>query len=56
MLCYNRWIRSGYRAGLTHGQCLRSVVQHHTETGNILTHALPLLLVLAALSGGVLEP
>lgn len=33
MLQYNKFIRSGYRAGLTYPQCLCSMFQLHNETG-----------------------
>lgn len=33
VLRYNKYIRSGYRAGLSPGQCCASVLQLHNETG-----------------------
>lgn len=41
VLQFNRFVRSGYRAGLTPCHCLQSVLQYHNETGNILTHLIP---------------
>lgn len=33
VLQYNRFIRSGYRAGLSYPRCLRSICEVHNETG-----------------------
>ncbi|GAB4819451.1 hypothetical protein N2152v2_006497 [Parachlorella kessleri] len=55
-LQYNKYIRSGYRAGLSYGQCLGSMLCCHNETGNILTHLLPALVMLGMLAYDMLAP
>lgn len=49
VLRFNRYIRSGYRAGLTYPQCCRSMFHYHNETVNIWTHFIPCI-ILAALA------
>lgn len=46
-------MRSGYRAGYTYNQCLKSVFRVHNELGNIWTHLLPLLTWSALLLSGM---
>ncbi|KAL4428814.1 hypothetical protein ABPG77_005252 [Micractinium sp. CCAP 211/92] len=55
VLRFNKYVRSGYRAGYTYRQCCASVLRWHNETGNIWTHMLPALLLLALLAGGQLQ-
>lgn len=55
VLRFNKFVRSGYRAGYTYRQCCTSVLRWHNETGNIWTHLLPALLLLALLAGGQLQ-
>mmetsp|Transcript_18221 Transcript_18221/g.54829 ORF Transcript_18221/g.54829 Transcript_18221/m.54829 type:complete len:345 (-) Transcript_18221:1785-2819(-) len=54
VLQFNKFVHSGYRAGMTHCQCLYSILQYHNETGNILSHLLPALLLAGALLTGML--
>lgn len=42
---FNRYVRSGYRAGLTYPQCCRSMLRYHNETVNIWTHFIPCILL-----------
>lgn len=49
VLQYNKFVRSGYRAGMSYRQCACSIFSYHNEIGNIWTHLLPLLALLAAL-------
>jgi predicted membrane channel-forming protein YqfA (hemolysin III family) len=37
-LAFNKYVHHGYRMALTPGQCLRSMLQLHNETGNIWSH------------------
>ncbi len=46
---------SGYRAGLSAHQCCASLLQLHNESGNIWSHLLPALLMLALAAGGQLQ-
>ncbi|KAK9807384.1 hypothetical protein WJX73_010328 [Symbiochloris irregularis] len=55
-LQFNRYIRSGYRAGLSYGECVCSVFQYHNETGNIWAHFVPLLCILISLLSRTLRP
>ena len=55
MLRFNRFIRSGYRAGLSPAQCCASILQRHNESGNIWSHLAPALLMLALAAGGQLQ-
>ncbi|KAL4451534.1 hypothetical protein ABPG75_007196 [Micractinium tetrahymenae] len=55
VLRFNKFVRSGYRAGYSYRQCCTSVLRLHNETGNIWTHLLPALLLLALLAGGQLQ-
>lgn len=41
VLRFNRFIRSGYRAGYNYSQALFSIFELHNETGNIWSHLLP---------------
>ncbi|CAD2213152.1 Haemolysin-III related, putative [Angomonas deanei] len=43
----NDYIRSYYRCGYTTKQCLKSIFAVHNETGNIWTHVIGVLVVLA---------
>jgi len=44
VLAFNPYVASGYRAGLSRGQCLASVCGYlHNETANIWSHLVPLL-------------
>lgn len=54
VLQFNRFVRSGYRAGLTPCGCLRSVLQYHNETGNILSHLGPMVILLVGIATGML--
>ncbi|EFN56054.1 hypothetical protein CHLNCDRAFT_52154 [Chlorella variabilis] len=54
-LRFNKFIRSGYRAGLSYPQCCRSMLSLHNETGNIWTHLLPALLLVVLVLGGQLQ-
>ncbi|KAK9815212.1 hypothetical protein WJX72_000048 [[Myrmecia] bisecta] len=55
-LRFNIDVRSGYRAGMTYWQCLKSIFQYHNETGNIWSHLLPILAVVVSLCAGWLTP
>ncbi|KAK9866877.1 hypothetical protein WJX84_012026 [Apatococcus fuscideae] len=56
VLAYNKFVKSGYRAGYTPWQCACSVVHLHNETGNIWAHLGPMLVLLGALACGQLSP
>lgn len=44
VLQFNKYVRSGYRAGLTNWECVKSVFSVHNESANIWSHLLPLLI------------
>ncbi|GMH44266.1 hypothetical protein BSKO_12200 [Bryopsis sp. KO-2023] len=56
VLQFNKYIRSGYRAGFSYWDCVRSVSQVHNETGNIWSHLLPLTIWTLLLALGVITP
>lgn len=55
VLRFNPFIKSGYRAGLSTRQCCASLLQLHNESGNIWSHLVPALLMLALVLGGQLQ-
>lgn len=48
-LQFNRYIFTGYRPLMTSWQCLKSLFYWHNETINILTHGIPLVLILVSI-------
>eukprot|EP00803_Ostreobium_quekettii_P003966 evm.model.scf_484.3 EVM.evm.TU.scf_484.3 scf_484:48769-49758(-) len=56
VLKFNRFIRSGYRAGYSYPQCLASLWGLHNETGNIWTHLLPAVALAMVALGGLERP
>ncbi|KAK9837798.1 hypothetical protein WJX74_005271 [Apatococcus lobatus] len=56
VLAYNKFVKSGYRAGYTPWQCACSVVHLHNETGNIWAHLGPLLALIVGLACGQISP
>ena len=56
VLQYNPHIKSGYRAGLSYFDCACSIFQYHNETGNILSHLAPLLIIVFSLACGLIQP
>ena len=44
VLQFNKYVRSGYRAGMNYQQCLCSVFSYHNETGVVLCCPLHILL------------
>lgn len=54
VLQFNRFVRSGYRAGLKPCDCLRSILEYHNETGNIFSHLIPVTILVVAVITGAL--
>eukprot|EP00884_Botryococcus_braunii_P010567 jgi/Botrbrau1/19511/Bobra.0035s0011.1 len=55
-LQFNKYIRSGYRAGLSPCQCVHSWFYLHNETGNIWSHLLAAAIILGLLISQNLKP
>lgn len=56
VLKFNKYIRSGYRAGFTNWDCFRSTLRIHNETCNIWSHLIPLLVWVGLVKSGMYQP